>query len=151
MSSCSPKKTATFILFCKRMRLNLCQMSQRNKLGRWGEDYVADYLQAYGYKILHRNWHFYHLEIDIVAQQDDVLAIVEVKTRSNTIFEHPQEAVNNIKICRLIEAADAYVKQFNIALPVRFDIVTIVTHNGQRLPEIDLIQDAFYPTDASYD
>ena len=126
-------------------------MSQRNKLGRWGENYAADYLQAHGYKILHRNWHFYHLEIDIVAQQADVLAIVEVKTRSNTTFEHPQEAVNNTKIQCLIEAADAYVKQFNIDLPVRFDIVTIITHNGQRPPEINLIQDAFYPSDTSYD
>ena len=42
-------------------------MAIHNELGRWGEDYAADFLAAQGYRIVERNWRFGHHDIDIIA------------------------------------------------------------------------------------
>ena len=69
--------------------------------------------------------------------------MVEVKTRSKGYLLSPEEAVDTKKIRRIVAASDAYVRQFNINLPVRFDIVCLIK-NG-RCYEVEHIEDAFYP------
>lgn len=118
-------------------------MAAHNTLGKAGEDAAAAYLKSNGYAILHRNWRKNHLELDIVAVKDEQLIVVEVKTRSNTAYIEPQDAVNWQKIRRIVIAADAYIKHFGIDLPVRFDIVTAVGDTGAF--EIEHLKDAFYP------
>lgn len=76
-------------------------MSAHNILGKAGEDAAAKYLEQNGYTIRDRNWRKNHLELDIVADKDKELIIVEVKTRSNTDYIEPQDAVNWQKIRRI--------------------------------------------------
>ncbi|AVM57560.1 endonuclease [Bacteroides heparinolyticus] len=118
-------------------------MAKHNLLGAAGEDAVAEYLKKHGYGILHRNWRKNHLELDIVATKDDELIVVEVKTRRNTDYIEPQDAVNWQKIRRIVVAADAYIKHFGIDAAVRFDIITAVGQPGAF--RIEHIKDAFYP------
>ena len=118
-------------------------MATHNLLGKAGEDAVAEYLKKKGYDILHRNWRKNHLELDIVAAKDDELIVVEVKTRRNTDYIEPQDAVNRQKIRHIVIAADAYVKHFGIDASVRFDIITAVGQPGTF--RIEHIKDAFYP------
>lgn len=118
-------------------------MATHNLLGKAGEDAVAEYLKKKGYDILHRNWRKNHLELDIVAAKDDELIVVEVKTRRNTDYIEPQDAVNRQKIRRIVIATDAYVKHFGIDASVRFDIITAVGQPGTF--RIEHIKDAFYP------
>ena len=61
-------------------------MSAHNILGKAGEDAAAKYLEQNGYTIRDRNWRKNHLELDIVADKDKELIIVEVKTLSNTTY-----------------------------------------------------------------
>lgn len=82
-----------------------------------GEDAAAKYLEQNGYTIRDRNWRKNHLELDIVADKDKELIIVEVKTRSNTDYIEPQDAVNWQKIRRIVVAADAYIKHFCLMHP----------------------------------
>ena len=118
-------------------------MAAHNRLGKEGEDAVAAYLERKGYTILHRNWRKNRLELDIVATHDGELVVVEVKTRTNTDYKEPQEAVDWRKVRHIVVAADAYIKHFGIDLPVRFDIVTAV---GDRPPfQIEDLENAFYP------
>lgn len=118
-------------------------MAAHNRLGKEGEDAVAAYLERKGYTILHRNWRKNRLELDIVATHDGELVVVEVKTRTNTNYKEPQEAVDWRKVRHIVVAADAYIKHFGIDLPVRFDIVTAV---GDRPPFlIEHLENAFYP------
>ncbi len=51
-------------------------------IGVLGEDFIAQWLQSSGWKILHRRWRCRAGEIDIIATNLDTLAFVEVKTRS---------------------------------------------------------------------
>jgi putative endonuclease len=119
-------------------------MAEHNELGKAGEEAAVTYLKKQGYEIRHRNWHRGHLELDIVANTAEELVVVEVKTRKDTAFGLPQEAVNTQKIRRTILAADTYIKLFSIDLPVRFDIITVIgTGNDFR---IEHIPEAFYPS-----
>lgn len=118
-------------------------MAAHNRLGKEGEDAAAAYLESRGYTICHRNWRKNRLELDIVAMHEGELVVVEVKTRTDTDCGEPQEAVDWQKVHHIITAADAYIKQFDICLPVRFDIVTAV---GAHPPfAIGHLKNAFYP------
>ena len=76
-------------------------------LGKAGEDAAVEYLTRKGYIIRDRNWRKNRLELDIVATKDDIIAFVEVKTRRNTDFREPHEAVDWKKIRHIVVAADA--------------------------------------------
>ena len=118
-------------------------MAAHNDLGRNGEDMAVDLLKAKGYNILHRNWRCGHKELDIVAETSDLLVVVEVKTRKDTLFGNPEEALTNGKIRRIVSSTDAYLRKYAIDKPVRFDLITIVTDVNE--PKINHIEDAFYP------
>lgn len=119
-------------------------MAEHNKLGKEGEDAAVKYLESHGYVIRHRNWRRGHLELDIVAAKDNTLVIVEVKTRTDDDHQAPQDAVDGLKISRIVRATDAYIKQFGIEqADLRFDIIAITTANGTF--KIEHIEEAFYP------
>jgi len=117
-------------------------MAQHNELGKKGEEIAADFLQKVGYEILERNWVFQKAELDIVAQKDNILAIVEVKTRTSADFGLPQDFVKGKKIQNLVKAVDQYMTEKDLDLEVRFDIIGIVLNNKETT--IEHIEDAFY-------
>ena len=118
-------------------------MAQHNKLGRQGEEEAVGYLIRSGYHILARNWRFHRYEIDIMAERDGVLAVIEVKTRRNDYFTSPEESVSDAKIRHISICADAYIRMYKLDLPVRFDIISVL---GTEPPfRIDHIENAFYP------
>ena len=118
-------------------------MAHHNALGEAGEKAAADYLEKLGYRILHRNWRKGHLELDIVATDGEELIVVEVKTRTDTTYILPQEAVTPQKIKRTVIATDKYLKTYQIDNPVRFDIISITGHENDF--NIEHIKEAFYP------
>lgn len=120
-------------------------MSESYKLGLDGEKMAVDYLTRNKYQILDQRWHLSHLEIDIVAldQTTGELVFCEVKTRGNTIYGAPEEAVDYKKIMRSVHAADAYIKQEGRNEPWRFDIIAIISANGGK--HIQHFKEAFYP------
>ena len=116
-------------------------MSDHIEIGKEGEDRAVRFLINAGFKIKNRNWRFGKNEIDIIAEKENLLVIVEVKTRTNDYFENPKEAVTKKKQRFIIKATEAYIQQFNINLETRFDIISVLTHNGKI--EIEHIEDAF--------
>ncbi len=119
-------------------------MASQKEIGEIGEKLALQHLISLGYKILERNWHYGHLELDIIARDNDELVIVEVKARSGLRYEHPTEAITKSKIKRIIEAADAYICDNNLQLETRFDVITIIFF--QQGHELEHFKDAFYPT-----
>ncbi|TRX39439.1 YraN family protein [Flavobacterium restrictum] len=117
-------------------------MAEHNELGKIGEQMAVDYLQKDGYTILDTNWTYLKAEIDIIAQKENTLAIVEVKTRSSLDFGLPQDFVKPKKIQLLVKAVDEYVISKNLDLDVRFDIIAI--HKEGKSFVIEHLIDAFY-------
>lgn len=116
-------------------------MAQHNDLGKKGEEAAVRYLQQKGYSIVQRNWINNKIEIDIIAQNDEFIVFTEVKTRSSDYWGNPEEAVSKGKIKRIVDAADFYLREKDIDLPVRFDVIAVIW-TGEKF-EIDHIDDAF--------
>ena len=119
-------------------------MAEHNDLGKWGEDVALAYLLDQGYRLLDRNWHQGHRDLDLIMQQDDTLVIVEVRTRRNNLFMDPEQTVDALKMLSLSKAANAYIRLHRIALNTRFDIVAITGTPSSDFT-INHIEDAFYP------
>jgi putative endonuclease len=117
-------------------------MAEHNELGKLGEELAAEYLQKNGYAILETNWVFQKAEIDILAQRNNTLAVVEVKTRSSIEFGLPQDFVKPKKIQLLVKAVNDYVTENDLDLDVRFDIIAI-SIKGQEFV-IEHLTDAFF-------
>ncbi|MDT8415526.1 MAG: YraN family protein [Flavobacteriaceae bacterium] len=118
-------------------------MATHNETGHKGEAMAARFLVEKGYKILARNYTFQKAEVDIIAQKDDILAVVEVKTRSTADFGTPESFVNKKKIGLLVRAIDQFVIENDLDVSVRFDIVGIVIKPGEK-PTLHHLEDAFY-------
>ena len=116
-------------------------MAEHNELGKLGEELAVEFLEKDGYAILETNWTFQKAEIDIIAQKENILAIVEVKTRSSIDFGLPQEFVKPKKIQLLVKAVNEYVVSNDLDVEVRFDIIAI--HKSGKKFELEHILDAF--------
>lgn len=119
-------------------------MPSTRKKGQIAEEMAVAFLKKKGYEILHINWIFNHREIDVVAKNGDELVIVEVKMRESAFFENPEDAVSKQKIRFLLDAAEAYLEQYNLDVDTRFDIVAIIMKGEQGI-EIEHFEDAFLP------
>ena len=116
-------------------------MADHNELGKEGEDLAVTHLLKNGYKIVARNFRYQKAEVDIIARKNDVLAVIEVKTRSTPDFGDPQNFVKQKQINSLVKAIDHFVNEHNLEVNVRFDIVAIIKNKaGTR---IEHLEDAF--------
>lgn len=117
-------------------------MAEHNTLGQLGEDLAADFLLKNGYQILERNWRFRKAEVDLIAHKENIVAIVEVKTRTSADFGNPQDFVKPKKIKLLVNAVNEYIVAKNLDVTVRFDIIAILIQGNQK--NIEHLEDAFY-------
>lgn len=112
-------------------------------VGDLGEQAAADYLQAVGYELLERKYRLKIGEIDIIAKINNTLVFVEVKTRSNTRYGFPAEAVTYRKQQKIINTALCYLKYINNTTACcRFDVMEIFLEE-LRVVEYNHIIDAF--------
>lgn len=111
---------------------------EKRKLGFFGEERAVKYLKKNGYKILHRNFKCPFGEVDVIAQKDDFVCFIEVKTRSSDYFGAPNEAVNATRQSRYKNCARYYFADKGMDFIVRFDIIE-VTKDG-----ITHLDNAFY-------
>ena len=122
-------------------------MAQHNDTGNWGEELAVRYLRSKGYTIRDRNWRSGHRELDVVALTDDMSTIVfvEVKTRDSDDVTLPEQAVDRRKIRSIGYVANSYIKQNNLVLDTRFDIITIIGNEGDGSLRVEHLEDAFNP------
>ena len=117
-------------------------MFSHHRVGKEGEKLARHFLERRGYEIIIMNWRHHHLEIDIVAQKNNILHIVEVKTQRATTAGFPEESVDYGKFINLQRAAEAFMNQFPHWSLLQFDIVSITL--GKSEPAILFIEDIYY-------
>lgn len=110
------------------------------RLGQAGEDAAAAYLMKQGYTILARNYRSPWGEIDLIARHQGSVCFIEVKSREQSYYGHPLDAVDERKRKRIIRAAKAYLAEnYPSQEPnCRFDVVSIEEDH-----QISVISDAF--------
>lgn len=115
-------------------------MTKHIKVGKTGESLALSYFKDKGYHILHQSWRSGNWEVDLIASKNDILHIIEVKTKSKSDYGYPEDEVSFAKINYLISAAEIYLNlnpQWN---RVQFDVLAIVLK-----PSLDffLIEDVY--------
>ena len=116
-------------------------MAHHNKLGKEGELIAFMFLQKEGFQILKTNWCYQKSEVDIIAQKDDFLVFIEVKTRGSKKFGKPEEAIDKKKIALYKDAAEGYLEQYPSEAEIRFDVISIVISKDET--QIEYFPDAF--------
>lgn len=102
------------------------------EVGQRGEALIASQLADQGFLILGRNVRVGRLELDIIAQRDDVVVFVEVRTRTERRIADPFESIDRAKIMRLRRAAARWLAEARATgkiggeLSVRFDVASVV-------------------------
>lgn len=110
-------------------------------MGEAAERSAEELLEKKGYRILTRNYRCRHGEIDIVAEDNDVLVFVEVRSRRTDQFGDPLETVDIVKQTRITRTARHYLStQKKPDRSVRFDVIGIVNEPSIR---VTLVRGAF--------
>jgi len=116
-------------------------MSESHNFGKKAEQHVANFLSEKGYQIIEQNWRFSHLEVDIIAKQNDFIVIVEVKARKNKDLTF-DEIITLKKQKNLINAAEKYLEKKDLDNELRFDVAFVSVDKD--IYNINYIENAFY-------
>ena len=117
-------------------------LNQKQRLGKKSESLAATFLKKNKYKIIAENYRTRLGEVDIIAEDGDALAFVEVKSGRSDQFGSPKWAVTPRKQRKITMVALQYLKATNQSnRRARFDVVSI-RYAGNN-PEIELIKNAY--------
>lgn len=116
----------------------------RKMVGRRGEEVASLYLVEKGFVIVERNWHTRQGELDLVAQKENQLIFVEVRTTSSNRFGYGFQSVDHRKQQKVRRLALQYLQQRRLFhMSIRFDVISVLL-NEQLIPvRIDHIEGAF--------
>lgn len=116
---------------------------QRKGLGARGEQLAARHLESEGYTILDTNWRCAAGELDIIAQEGEILAFVEVRTRRGRRGPTPEQSITPAKQAKLIELARTYLYENDLTeTQWRIDFVAVEMDQRGVLQRIELIRHA---------
>ncbi len=101
----------------------------RRDLGGKGEDAVCLYLEKYGYTVVARNYICPRGEIDIIAENSDTVAFIEVKSRKENCLVSGIDSVGSTKKKRIIKTAAWYSYRYPLEKQPRFDIAEVILKN----------------------
>jgi putative endonuclease len=112
-------------------------------LGAWGESRAREHLLAQGYSLRAGNWRCREGELDLVAELDETLIFVEVKTRRSPDYGDPEAAITAPKVRHLVQAAQAYLEAHQLTeRDWRIDVIAITAARGPRLVRLEHFVDA---------
>jgi len=116
--------------------------TEKQNIGKLGEDIAVKYLEKHGYEILERNYHKPWGEIDIVAQQSDELVFVEVKAQNQEFEWRSEENITRHKKHQLSRIVTTYLKSNKIPEDQnwRVDVLAITLDFKTKNAQIEHIQ-----------
>ena len=112
-------------------------------IGARAEKIAVEFLKQQGFVIRHTNWRAGHKELDIVAEKDGRLHVVEVRSLNSSYFQQPYQSIDRQKQRRLIAATHAYVLRHNLTMEVQLDVVSVVFSGDAHT--LDYFPNAIYP------
>lgn len=99
----------------------------RQRFGELGERIAARWLRRRGWRIVAHRFRSGRRDVDLIAEQDGVVAFVEVKARRGDSFGDPVEAVAWRKQRELTRSANVWIDRFGVpGQAYRFDVVGVL-------------------------
>lgn len=127
--------------------------TEKRFVGDVGEEIACRFLERRGFKVLERNYLRPWGEIDIVAQQKDILHFVEVKTLRRSVSHEtqptgrqagyrPEENVHPQKLKRLHRAVETYLadKRVSHETEWQIDVLTVRLDLGNKKAKLELLE-----------
>lgn len=113
-------------------------------IGKRGEKFTAEYLRKNGYIIIRTNYSNRYGEVDIIAENEDYIVFVEVKTRKSDALVSGADSVDIKKVNRIFNLANDFLNKFYTDKPPRFDFAEVI-YNNEIKPDFKLnyIESAF--------
>ncbi len=132
--------------------INPKEPTEKQKIGRMGEEYACEYLKSLGFSVTHRNYLRKWGELDIVCEKGTKIHFIEVKTVSrnlsgNVIYEtkdnyRPEDNMHPWKLKRLSRAVQSYLLEKNLDdVDWQFDVVTVYLDLNKGLRQAEIIED----------
>lgn len=120
-------------------------MKHFNKLvGNNSEKIAQKFLLENGYHILDCNFRNRSGEIDIICSKNNLIIIIEVKSRYSYQYGTPKESINYSKQKSIINVTKFYLLSKNIHnLNIRFDVIEVYMNYKDNSYIINHIKDAF--------
>lgn len=118
-------------------------MTTTKQIGNKGEDLILETLTGKGYAIIGRNVRIGRVEVDILAQHEARLVVVEVKTRTEDHWDS-NFGIDRAKILRLCRAGASFVKTRNLPFEVQIDLALVTNYNDGRI-EVEHLEDVAMP------
>lgn len=117
-------------------------MALHNELGKHGEELAIKWLVDNGYKILQRNWKWGQNEVDVIATKGKFLNFIEIKTRNQGSYGHPEDSVNRQKFKSMQRVANGFLT-LNPNYPwIEYQILSITLFKDGK-KEFFLIRDVY--------
>jgi putative endonuclease len=121
-------------------------MNLKQQIGEDGEQIAVEYLLSQGYKIIERNFHSRKGEIDIIAEDGEILCFIEVKYYRQGSLRDLHLAVDRTKQQKIVMTAQKYLFMKKIEdRYTRFDVVLISCTPDNKVNSLELYKDAFRP------
>lgn len=106
-----------------------------HRIGLEMEELASRYLEYKGYTVLDRRYKSRLGEIDLIAEQQDILVFVEVKYRKNLAAGRPALVVSPLKQQKIRKTAMLYWQQYcrkrGSDVSCRFDVIELWQENGK--------------------
>lgn len=123
--------------------------SNSQKIGKIGEDLACRFLMKHGFSVLERNYTKKWGEIDIIAQKDNMIYFVEVKSKQadlsngGVMFEtgRPEENMHPWKLMRLRRVVETYLISKRVGnTPWQFDLLVVYIDTNKRLGRVKILE-----------
>ncbi|MFD1426574.1 putative endonuclease [Kroppenstedtia sanguinis] len=117
---------------------------RRRETGQIGEALAASYLENQGYTILETNWRNRIGELDLIAEQEGELVIVEVRTTRGRQFGYGFQSIDRKKQQQVRKLALAYLQARQPQMPsFRIDVISVLLSPADDPLRIDHLEAAF--------
>ena len=118
--------------------------SPKRKIGDIGEQIVAVYLETKGFRVLERNYLRKWGEIDIVAEKDQLLSFIEVKSVSREPGKgyRPEENMHPAKLKRLHRVIQTYLLDRKVpdSKEWRVDVACVYLDFSTRKAKVEMLE-----------
>lgn len=117
----------------------------RQRRGLWGEEVAIAHLIHRGWVIEAHRFRLGHQELDVVARRGELVAFVEVKTRTSLAWGAPAESVVWRKRRTIARVAEVWRQRHGRPGDVyRFDVIEVrVGEGGGRGYRVEHLEDAW--------
>lgn len=121
------------------------KINRKHNFGKFGEQIATNFLIRKGFIIVENNYNCFSGEIDIIAKKEDLLIIVEVKSRNKIDSEETLLSITKAKQKKISRATADFIEknqQYSDYF-IRFDVITVIKHPLCDEYRIEHYDDAF--------